>query len=159
MFALFTKMMAQMEENRLASEERMLKLIQGNTKVVPKFHVMPNLNANIEDFYGEKCDKSALDWLNKLKSYAKLLNWPEKFLLETAKIHLKHAAADWYLSNQDKINSWNAFENKFISTFCYVENLTDLWEEMRNRRQNKSESLSSYFHNKYRLCKSLKLQN
>ncbi|KAK4872597.1 hypothetical protein RN001_014626 [Aquatica leii] len=55
-------MMTQMEENRLASEERMFKLIQGNAEVVPKFHVMPDLNANIEDFSGEKCDKSALDW-------------------------------------------------------------------------------------------------
>lgn len=87
----------------------------------------------------------------------RLHSWPDEFMLETARVHLTGAAANWFGSHQGKVNSFCDFERIFRKTFKFNENLTECWEKMRRRRQGVRENTVAYFHEKYALCKRLKL--
>lgn len=76
-------------------------------------------------------------------------------MLETARVHLTGAAANWFRSHQGEVKSFSDFERIFRKTFKFSENLTECWEKMRGRRQG--ENTVAYFHEKYALCKRLKL--
>lgn len=73
--AAFLKMFELMERNRIAGEERMMRLIENlpNRTDTPKdFHIMPDFSKGIEVFDGEVTDSSGGQWLEKLIGMGKL---------------------------------------------------------------------------------------
>jgi len=84
--------------------------------------------------------------------------WPENFALETARMHLRGGARDWYRARASTLVSWEAFKLAFENTFIVPESTTDRWQKMVARVQNKAESLGTYFHAKTKMCIDLGLE-
>lgn len=152
---MFATLMAKMEDNRVAGEHRILNAITGGSEV-QQFKVIPDLTNAIRDFYGLS-KSGATEWLETLKGMALLHSWPDEFVLETARIHLKRAAKDWYAANRSEIQTWDQFTGRFTKTFIGYQSLTEQWEKMKNRTQNIREEIATYYHEKNRLSKNLKL--
>lgn len=53
---------------------------------------------------------------------------------------------------------WKTFKLTFETTFVIPESVSDRWQRMIDRMQQKDESLSAYFHAKTKLCVDLKLE-
>lgn len=121
------------------------------------FQIMPDLTKNIRYFDGE-AKSNASEWLKNLKSMKLLHNWPDQFVLETARIHLVGGAKHWMLSKIEDISTFQDFENAFKKTFIGKVSLAEKWRLMEARIQKKEESLSNYFHEKVKLCKDLGLE-
>ncbi|KAF2890188.1 hypothetical protein ILUMI_15985 [Ignelater luminosus] len=155
---LLADMMKTMGNNRISTERMVLEVIKTKHDT-EKFHIMPDLSKSIENYDGEieKGPTAAKVWLEKLVSSATLHSWPPEFILESAKTHLIGAAKSWYNSNIPELNTWENFKDRFEKTFCMEASLTDKWNRMVKRIQRSGESLSIYFHDKYGLCKTLKL--
>lgn len=155
------EMLAIMERNRIASEDRFMRLFEESSERRSQrqqeiaYHVMPDLSQSIPDFDGECLGKVAVDWLERLEGTALLHKWPQEFMLETAKIHLVGTAKKWYCSNVSQFRTFEEFKSKFKRTFDEPLGKNDLWEKMRRRYQGKQESILSYFHDKLALCKAL----
>ncbi|KAJ8969900.1 hypothetical protein NQ314_001534 [Rhamnusium bicolor] len=131
MLTQFMEMMKIVEENRKASEDKLLALLstqpQRNETL---YRVMPDFSQTIENFDGEALGEKAMDWLASLESAAILHSWPQEILLETAKVHLVGTARK-----------------------CQIG--TSYGKKMRKRHQGRNESIFSYFHDKVTLCKAL----
>ncbi|XP_077279779.1 uncharacterized protein LOC143907117 [Temnothorax americanus] len=124
---------------------------------VPLYHVIPDLSKNIENFTGDGKGIRPINWLNNIESMQKIHQWPENFALETARMHLRGGARDWYRARASTLVSWEAFKIAFKNTFVVPESTSDRWQKMIDRVQQKDESLSAYFHAKTKLCMDLKL--
>lgn len=156
MLTQFIEMMKIVEENRKASEDRLLTLLstqpQRNETL---YRVMPDFSQTIENFDGEILGKKAMDWLASLESTAILHSWTQEIILETAKVHLVGTARKWYSEKSSEIRNFYDFKVAFTKTFYMKPNRDELWEKMRKRHQTKNESIFSYYHDKVTLCKAL----
>lgn len=144
----------------------MSQLLQQNISVLqqsaaaaaqPSYHVMPDLSKTIGEFNGRDGPIEARQWLDHVETSARLHQWPEAFLYETASSHLRDAARSWFITKRSEFRSWNDFRTAFKKTFVPQLNKTDLWNQMRYRKQQAGESVADYFHDKVRRCKSLGL--
>jgi hypothetical protein len=108
-------------------------------------------------YKGEAEIEDGTGWLDQIISMAELHLWPEEFRLETARSHLVGAAKNWYVAHRGDIKTWDDFVTKFSKTFGVSASLTDCWRAMEKRQQENGESVSAYFHEKYKLCKKLNL--
>lgn len=154
----FMEMMLTMERNRLASEEKFLKLLERSNdreQENRECHAIPDFSKSIEDFSGETLGKPAMDWLSSLESAAVLHNWPQEYTLETAKIHMVSTARKWFTERASQIKTFEDFKASFKKTFDFKMGKDEMWEKMKKRIQGKTESIYSYFQDKVTLCKSL----
>ena len=122
-----------------------------------QYSVMPDLSKNIEDFDASGSSATARIWLDSVESMSTLHRWPQDVLLGSARMHLKGAARDWYLTYARNIKNWNDFQRKFKASFIKEKSLTSKWEEMSRRRQHDGEDVTKYFYSKVRLCSELHL--
>lgn len=125
--------------------------------LIPTFHVMPDLSKNIEDFTGDDDSVRARDWIENLEAMQRLHKWPDEFLFEAARTHLKSGARDWERSRVTELKTWREFRAAFRETFIMRDDLSTRWARMKARVQEKGESLTRYFHAKERMCNSLTL--
>ncbi|KAK9711376.1 Retrotransposon gag protein [Popillia japonica] len=112
---------------------------------------------SIETFNAEKGPKDAADWLRRLETTGRLHSWPETIMFETARAHLVGAAKHWYQGRSKELKDWNDFKTAFKKTFLLEKSKTELWKCMQSRRQQRTESIHSYFHEKVSLCRELNL--
>ncbi|KAF2894831.1 hypothetical protein ILUMI_11343 [Ignelater luminosus] len=56
-----------------------------------------------------------------------------------------------------ELNTWDNFKDRFENTFNMEASLTDKWSRMVKGIPRSDESLSTYFHDKYGLCRALNL--
>jgi hypothetical protein len=122
-----------------------------------QYQIMPDLTKSIGYYKGEAEFEDCTGWLDQIISMAELHLWPEEFRLETARSHLVGAAKNWYVAHRGDIKTWDDFVTKFSKTFGVSASLTDCWRAMEKRQQENGESVSAYFHEKYKLCKKLNL--
>jgi hypothetical protein len=122
-----------------------------------QYQIMPDLTKSIGYYKGEAEIEDGTGWLDQIISMAELHLWPEEFRLETARSHLVGAAKNWYIAHRGDIKTWDDFVTKFSKTFGVSASLTDCWRAMEKRQQKNGESVSAYFHEKYKLCKKLNL--
>jgi hypothetical protein len=122
-----------------------------------QYQIMPDLTKSIGYYKGEAAIEDGTGWLDQIISMAELHLWPEEFRLETARSHLVGAAKNWYIAHRGDIKTWDDFVTKFSKTFGVSASLTDCWRAMEKRQQKNGESVSAYFHEKYKLCKKLNL--
>lgn len=135
----------------------MLQMITSQNDTSKNFSIMPDLSKSINDFNGENGVLKAKHWIEQIENTAMLHSWPESFTFETARIHLKGAAYHWFRGKGNEILTWVDFKNAFKKTFLHEKSLTYSWKEMQSRVQAQKENISSYFHEKVRLCKELNL--
>lgn len=119
--------------------------------------VMPDLSQGISTYDGERYGSVAREWITKIRSSGALHRWTDAVKLETARMNLRGAARAWYDARELELQTWPAFEAAFEKTFDKKLSTTELWEKMRARVQNHKEGLSSYFHDKNRMCKDVGL--
>ncbi|KAK9700558.1 Retrotransposon gag protein [Popillia japonica] len=128
-----------------------------NNDEIRNFNIMPDLSKSIETFNAEKGPKDAADWLRRLETTGRLHSWPEAIMFETARGHLVGAAKHWYQGRSKELKDWNDFKAAFKKTFLLEKSKTELWKCMQFRRQQRRESIHSYFHEKVSLCRELNL--
>jgi hypothetical protein len=148
--------MLQMITNRSESNSRRDSVEEIRTRHT-QYQIMPDLTKSIGYYKGEAEIEDGTGWLDQIISMAELHLWPEEFRLETARSHLVGAAKNWYVAHRGDIKTWDDFVTKFSKTFGVSASLTDCWRAMEKRQQKNGESVSAYFHEKYKLCKKLNL--
>lgn len=61
---------------------------------MPMYHVILDLRKNIENLSGDGQGPRPKDWIEYMES--KIRNWPENYILETARIYICGGARDWF---------------------------------------------------------------
>jgi len=117
-----------------------------------EFRVIPDVNKSVKCFTGLEPSRVAEDWLETIEGLANFNRWPSKFCLHFPRSNMSDAARNWFLSKN--FVSWSTFREKFVREL----RMTDKWDAMRSRVQHKDESLMSYYQDKVRLCKGVRLQ-
>ncbi|CAG9822055.1 unnamed protein product [Phaedon cochleariae] len=123
---------------------------------VQNYNIMPDFSKSISVFTGEDLNRSQ-HWLSSLEAAATLHHWPSAFMLETARTHLVGAAFHWYEARKSSLTNWPAFREESKGTFVHERQLTSLWKEMTSRVQGPKDDLSTYLHEKVKLCSQLLL--
>lgn len=122
-----------------------------------QFRVIPDVNKSVKCFTGLEPSHVAEDWLETIEGLADLNRWPPKFCLHFVRSNMSDAARNWFLSKN--FVSWSTFREKFKLVFVRFElRMADKWDALRSRVQHKNELLMSYFQDKVRLGKSVRLQ-
>lgn len=120
-----------------------------------EFRVIPDVNKSVKCFTGSEPSHVAEDWLETIEGLADLNQWPFKFRLHFVRSNMSDAARNWFLSKN--FVSWSTFRERFKLVFVRELRMADKWDAMRSRVQHKDESLMSYFQDKVRLCKGVRL--
>ena len=123
-----------------------------------QFQVMHDLTKTISTFDGDRDLSMAGEWLDGVKTSALLYDWSESVKLETARTHRVGATKNWYIARRANILNWGDFEAQFKKTFVEALTTSDKWERMRKRIQRNGESVASYYHEKYKLCRDVGLK-
>lgn len=120
--------------------------------------MLPNLAKTILMFNGETDDTdTAAEWFSALRTAARLNNWPDSSTLEAGRSYLEGAAKQWYLSHMTELDTFAKFAISFEHVFTCQESVTETWRRMYERVQRQDETIVSYFHDKVRMCRRLKL--
>lgn len=133
-------------------------LLQEEKEVCPRtidYRLLPDLDRSIPNFTGCESSAAANNWLNTVCSLAEVNDWPFRYRLQYARTNLYDAARDWFFS--EEFTTWNDFANKFRDAFIREVRMSDRWEALNSRIQQKDENIVSYFYSKLRLCKTLSL--
>ncbi|KAJ8964735.1 hypothetical protein NQ314_004666 [Rhamnusium bicolor] len=95
------------------------------------YNIMPDFSKSVGNFNGSISHSK--EWLKSLESAATLHNWPQSFILETARTHLKEAAESWYKARREESIKWREIV----------------------QRVQLPKDVNRYFHDKVRLCRQL----
>lgn len=110
--------------------------------VVQQLSVVPDLKGVIRVFDGESDDCGvALEWLTALETFGSLSQWPDDFILESARTGLAGAARNWYLARQTEIKSWAEFKKEFGEMFMTTTGVAEQWKRLQNRIQQRIETV------------------
>lgn len=158
------EMMIQEKRRRDASLERLVDRVitpsvPGSTRETTSeaFHIMPDLSKGIQNFDEEKDGIQVKEWLANINRMKQLHTCPNVFVFETAQAHLNSGAFNWFRLHSTKIKSWSDFEYAFKKTFIKSKGLTEKWQRMYARTQQKGKSVNALFMDKARLCQQLDL--
>lgn len=150
-----------LEQNRLCEQQMEMiitRLTDSHKLTVTAPLMLPNLAKRILMFNGETGDTDeAAEWLSALRTAARLNNWPDSSTLEAGRSYLEGAAKQWYLSHMTELDTFDKFATSFEHMFTCQESVTEIWRKMYDRVQQKDETVFSYFHDKVRMCRRLKL--
>jgi len=150
------------EQNRMR-EQQVEKLVtklseRSNDANISSTCFIPNLNQTISTFDGATGDTAiAAEWLKALETSMCLNKWPSQYTLEAARSHLAGLAKQWYLGHMDELTNWSEFIVIFKKTFMRSATTAETWKKLQERIQGVNETTYSYFHEKIRLCRELKL--
>lgn len=157
MMTMFTDALRVMEQNRVASEERLMKMMLEQQNRGTTIQTVPDFSKSVETFDGDCESGAAIEWLEKINVTAEIHSWSNECCLETARNHLVGAARKWYDAHRTEIKTWTDFVTQFKKTFEIRVSTTECWRQMQSRQQIPGESVSTYFHDKFQLCQKLKL--
>ena len=121
------------------------------------YQVMPALSTNIQEFTSNESSTEAREWITNIESMCVLHRWPETFAMESARMHLKDGARDWFSAHRRELITWDAFRQAFRTTYVRQDSAIARWRRMADRVQKRDEPLQQYFHNKVKLCTDLNL--
>ena len=117
-----------------------------------------SLGKQISQFNGKKTTSEAKEWLERILALKKIYLWNDGTTLEVLKQALEGAALDWYLGVMEETTTLENFLIRFRSMFLGEVSLSEKFERMRKRVQERGEDILDYFHAKVRLCKECKLE-
>lgn len=125
-----------------------------STPSIPTYHVIPDLSKNIE-LFSDDGGVRAKEWIENLEAMKRLHQWPDEYLFEAARQHLRGGARDWERCRRRELRTWADFRRAFRETFIVRDDISTRWARMKARVQEKDEALSAYFHAKVKLCSAL----
>lgn len=148
------------EQNRIRDEQINNVLSQlTNRPVTPSPSSLPDTQSKlITVFNGETGEPEvANEWITALETTALLNQWSDPYTLEVARSHLDGPAKNWFLTHSSELKTWESFLSLFKRMFTVSEGVVELWKRMYDRNQQPGESVFTYFHDKMRLCRRIKL--
>jgi hypothetical protein len=128
-----------------------------STESAQRYCVMPDLTKELKSFDDSGGYFESRSWLKEVKSIGNRQFWDQTIMLEMATQHLTGCAHDWFQYYEEKIQTWEDFEEKFKENFEDQRTVTEKFEEMKNREQQPNERVEEYFYSKMKMCKNFKL--
>jgi len=95
--------LAQLFASLVSKPQRTAQAQQPFVPPIPTYHVIPDLSKNIETFSSDDDSVRAREWIENLESMQRLHQWPEDYLFEAARMHLRGGAKDWLRSHTKEI--------------------------------------------------------
>ncbi|CAI6364207.1 unnamed protein product [Macrosiphum euphorbiae] len=93
--------------------------------------------------------------LTSVEGVADLNCWPFAYRLQFVRANVQGAARDWFVGRM--FQNCPDFKTQFNATFIRAARMSDRWDALRRRNQNKDEHSMDYFQSKVRLCRDLSL--
>ncbi|XP_076546336.1 uncharacterized protein LOC143305688 [Osmia lignaria lignaria] len=116
---------------------------------------MASVHDTIREFHGNEGPESARAWINDLKNTKTLHSWSEEVTLSVAKVRLRNGAWKWLMNKGETVQSFQNFEDAFVSAFTYSRTRSEKLKIMSARVQKPNEILQDYVLDKIWLCKGL----
>ncbi|GFW29680.1 CCHC-type domain-containing protein [Trichonephila clavipes] len=97
-----------------------------------------------------------LKWLKEYDRVANFNKWDDMMCLANVYFFLDGTARQWYVNNEDALNSWEAFKNGLSGLFGDRQKYTRRAEEqLKCRAQRSGESTQSYIQSVLGLCQEV----
>ncbi|GFU73193.1 CCHC-type domain-containing protein [Trichonephila clavipes] len=97
-----------------------------------------------------------LKWLKEYDRVANFNKWDDMMCLANVYFFLDGTARQWYVNNEDALDSWEAFKNGLSGLFGDRQKYTRRAEEqLKCRAQRSGESTQSYIQSVLGLCQEL----
>ncbi|GFV35103.1 retrotrans_gag domain-containing protein [Trichonephila clavipes] len=97
-----------------------------------------------------------LKWLKEYDRVANFNKWDDMMCLANVYFFLDGTARQWYVNNEDALDSWEAFKNGLSGLFCDCQKYTRRAEEqLKCRAQRSGESTQSYIQSVLGLCQEV----
>ncbi|GFV65682.1 CCHC-type domain-containing protein [Trichonephila clavipes] len=101
-----------------------------------------------------------LKWLKEYDRVANFNKWDDMMCLANVYFFLDGTARQWYVNNEDALDSWEAFKNGLSGLFGDRQKYTRRAEEqLKCRAQRSGESTQSYIQGVLGLCQEQVLSN
>lgn len=106
-------------------------------------------------FRGEP-GEDPLKWFKEYDRVAKFNKWDDMMCLANAYFFLDGTAKQWYINNEDTLNSWEMFKTGLSGLFGDRQKYTKkAEEELKHRAQRLDESTQSYIQSVLGLCQEV----
>lgn len=106
-------------------------------------------------FRGEP-GEDPLKWLKEYDRVAKFNRWDDMMCLANVYFFLDGTAKQWYVNNEDSLNSWEAFKNGLSGLFGDRQKyIRKAEEQLKYRAQRSGESTQSYIQSVLGLCQEI----
>ncbi|GFS70627.1 CCHC-type domain-containing protein [Trichonephila clavipes] len=96
-----------------------------------------------------------LKWLKEYDRVANFNKWDDMMCLANVYFFLDGTARQWYVNNEDALDSWEAFKNGLSGLFGDRQKYTRRAEELKCRAQRSGESTQSYIQSVLGLCQEV----
>ncbi|GFU28098.1 retrotrans_gag domain-containing protein [Trichonephila clavipes] len=97
-----------------------------------------------------------LKWLKEYDRVANFNKWDDMMCLANVYFFLDGTARQWYVNNEDALDSWEAFKNGLSGLFGDRQKYTRRAEEqLKCRAQRSGESTQSYIQGVLGLCQEV----
>ncbi|GFT14829.1 CCHC-type domain-containing protein [Trichonephila clavipes] len=97
-----------------------------------------------------------LKWLKEYDRVANFNKWDDMMCLANVYFFLDGTARQWYVNNEDALDSWEAFKNGLSGLFGDRQRYTRRAEEqLKCRAQRSGESTQSYIQSVLGLCQEV----
>ncbi|GFU67800.1 CCHC-type domain-containing protein [Trichonephila clavipes] len=105
----------------------------------------------------ERLGKTLSKWLKEYDRVANFNKWDDMMCLANVYFFLDGTARQWYVNNEDALDSWEAFKNGLSGLFGDRQKYTRRAEEqLKYRAQRSGESTQSYIQSVLGLCQEVK---
>ncbi|EFA11729.2 hypothetical protein TcasGA2_TC011573 [Tribolium castaneum] len=81
MMTMFTDALRVMEQNRVASEERLMKMMLEQQNRGTTIQTVPDFSKSVETFDGDCESRAAIEWLEKINVTPEIHSWSQRMLL------------------------------------------------------------------------------
>ncbi|GFX50256.1 retrotrans_gag domain-containing protein [Trichonephila clavipes] len=104
----------------------------------------------------ERLGEDPLKWLKEYDRVANFNKWDDMMCLANVYFFLDGTARQWYVNNEDALDSWEAFKNGLSGLFGDRQKYTRRAEEqLKCRAQRSGESTQSYIQSVLGLCQEV----
>ncbi|GFU71291.1 CCHC-type domain-containing protein [Trichonephila clavipes] len=104
----------------------------------------------------EHLGKTPLKWLKEYDRVANFNKWDDMMCLANVYFFLDGTARQWYVNNEDALDSWEAFKNGLSGLLGDRQKYTRRAEEqLKGRAQRSGESTQSYIQSVLGLCQEV----
>ncbi|GFT34006.1 CCHC-type domain-containing protein [Trichonephila clavipes] len=104
----------------------------------------------------ERLGEDPLKWLKEYDRVANFNKWDDMMCLDNVYFFLDGTARQWYVNNEDALDSWEAFKNGLSGLFGDRQKYTRRAEEqLKCRAQRSGESTQSYIQSVLGLCQEV----
>ncbi|GFW22826.1 CCHC-type domain-containing protein [Trichonephila clavipes] len=142
------------DENRKLYFERTLALYDTNMNL--KINYAEDLQLRSLSTFRGAPGEDPLKWLKEYDRVANFNKWDDMMCLANVYFFLDGTARQWYVNNEDALDSWEVFKNGLSGLFGDRQKYTRKAEEqLKCRAQRSGESTQSYIQSVLGLCQEV----